>query len=355
VGFEPYDNEDETFTEADWLEMLAQTGPSDTFSNEAGEAVISVFINKATQGRLRSAVWWVLGYSWADDGTTETPYALHRFPPLGHPVWGHQLRANSVQFTRFNPLANPDNTDNKPYKVPDIGGSGLSKFGNYGQCWMTVRFGPRPLDLYEDDDPGWSGDEWDRYVEVTRDSTLEVLMSDAGGVLFWAETGSGGPPVGNNSFPGQIGELIQKNTINLLWREVPMSYTHDENKIPTKIDAVIGHVNDAEFLGFPAGTLLCQPPKYTKKMFPFFTDDGTGRAFHHDILFQFSHFDPTPGAETPLARGHQLMPWRGGGSGSGAAGSGPGWYTCYRENSTSGKKYLKEADFTTLFDHVDKP
>ena len=36
MGFEPHDNEDETFTEADWLEMLAQTGPSDTFSNEAG-------------------------------------------------------------------------------------------------------------------------------------------------------------------------------------------------------------------------------------------------------------------------------------------------------------------------------
>jgi hypothetical protein len=349
MPFEPRDEGDDTFVEADWLELIEQVGPSDTFSNENGESVISVYIQKATQGRLRSALWWVLGYSWADDGTTSTPYALHRSPPVGHPFWGYQLRANSVQFTRFNPIGNPENEDNKPYKLPDIEGSGVEKFANYMSCWMTVRFGPRPHLLHEDDSETWSGLEYERYVETTRESTLEVLMSDAGGVMFWAETGAGGPTVGN-SFPGQIGELIQKNTVNLLWREVPLDFTHDEDGIPRKIDACIGCVNDDEFLGFPAGTLLFQPPVYDKKLFPFFSDDG--RAFYHNIMFKFSHFDPTPGATTPLARGHQLMPWRGGSSESGAAGSGPGWYTAYRTNSTSGKKYLREADFTSAFTHV---
>lgn len=346
MPFEPRDEEDDTFTEDDWLELIEPVGPADTFSNENGESVIPVYIQTATEGRLRSALTFCLGYSYADDAD---PYLLHRVPPVGHPVWGYQLRANSVQFTRFNPVGNPDNTDNKPYNTTEVTGGGIDYYARYGQCWMTVRFGPRPHLLFEDDDETWSGLEYERYVEVTRESTLDVLMSDAGGVLYWAETGTGGPTVGN-SFPGQIGELIQKNTINLLWREVPIGFTHDADGIPRKIDACIGCVNDEEFMGHPAGTLLFQPPVYDKKMFPFFSDDG--RAFYHNILFKFSHFDPTPGADTPLARGHQLMPWRGGGSESGAAGSGPGWYTAYRESSGSGKKYLREAHFPDAFTHV---
>lgn len=352
MPFQPFEEED-PFTAEDWLEAVSQLAPQDTFANDNSESVIPVYIKDATASRLRSAMTYVLGYSHADDGD---PYQLHRVTGPGHPVWGYQYRPVAVNFTRFNPVANPDNEDNKPFKLSAITSPDgpIEKYATYGQCWMTVRFAPRPFYLYKDDSPEWSGKEYDRFVEINRESSLDVLMSDAGtnAVLFWAETGTGGPTVGGDppsAFPGQIGELVYKTNVTMLWREVAMSYTHNANGVPTKVDACVGKVNDAEFMGYPAGTLLMYPPKWEKKLFPFYSEDG--RAFYHNVLLTFGHFDPEPGAASPLARGHQLMPWRGGDSG--ATIGGPGWYTCYRGNSTSGKKYLKEADFETIFEHID--
>ncbi len=351
--FAPIDEED-PFTEAEWLEAIQQAAPSDTFSNDNAESVIPVYIEDATESRLRSALTFVLGYAVADSGT---PYKLHRVNPVEHPIWGYQMRASSVSFTRFNIVANPENTSgNEPHKTSQItGAEGLIKrYATYGQCWMNVRFSQRPYFLYEDDDPDFIalGSELHRYVERTEEPSLEVLMSDSGGVMFWAETGTDGPTIGN-AFPGQIGELIQKKTINLLWREVPIWFTHDADGNPSKIESCVGRVNSVDFLGYAPGTLLFQPPKFDKRMYPYFSDDG--RAFYHNILIQFSHFDPTPGASSPLARGHQLMPWRGGSSEAGTFGSGPGWYTATRGNSTSEKLYLREADFFEAFEHVRQP
>jgi len=353
MPFQPVE-EDDPFTVDDWLEAVELSAPSDTYSNDNAEAVLPVYIENATEGKLRSALTFVLGYSYADAGT---PYKLHRVNPVEHPIWGYQMRASSVQFTRFNPVGNPENTpDNEPHRTSQITGAAgvIQRYASYGQCWMTVRFNQRPYFLYEDDEPEFIalGSELYRYVERTEEPSLEVLMSDSGGVMFWAETNTDGPTVGSH-FPGQIGELIQKKTINLLWREVAMSFTHDSDGNPTKIESCVGRVNSTEFLGYPAGTLLFQPPKFDKRMYPFYSDDG--RAFYHNILIQLSHFDPPPGAASPLARGHQLFPWRGGSSESGSAGSGPGWYTAYRGDGTSGKKYLRETDFAAAFQHVNKP
>ncbi len=339
MPFEPI-AEDDPFTEDDWLEAVSRVkvGP-DTFTNRRGQATIPVYVENPTQGKLRSALTYILGYSFADDGTSPTPYALHRPPAVAHPIWGFAYRCTGADISLATPKGNPDNGGNEPYETSDVTPEGIARFATYGACFVNAHFEPVDYYAYEDDDPDFDGNEWNRYVTINRKTTLDVLQSDSGTMTF-AE----GPPNGR-PYNAPIAEYVPKTIITLKWLSVAMSYTHDANGVPKKLDALIGTTNDDEFMGYPAGSLLFYPPEYEKFQFPFFSEDG--RAFYHDIQLNLGYFDPKPGTgATSGKRGWKLLPWRGGGG----EGGGPGWYWAIRPD---GSDYLPDGDFKTAFEHVN--
>ena len=330
--FKPRD-EEEVFTEDDWKEAIAtyQPGGGETFSNDNGECTVQCYVDAE---KIRSAKSFVLGYSYADDAT---PWALHRIPPADHPFYGPQFRATSVSFQRFSPIGNSANTNREPYELSPFGSDGITKFGKYEKAMMTVRFaGPMPYYLYSDDNEEWSGFEYDRYcTRYDVESNLEVLMADTNRFMTYVE----GPLV-NETVPSTVGLYLTKTTFVMTWHEVPESFIFNSLGVPQKVIDCVGKVNSADFMGFPAGTLLLQSPKFQRKCFPFFSDDG--RAFHYTITLPFLHFDPELGDTATRARGHNLFPYSIDGK----------WYLATRDGTVLGPRYIFEQDFATMFTHV---
>lgn len=343
--FEPFDD-GQTFTEDDWKEALAtwKPGGGDTLTNKGSSASLSVLIPAA---KARAAHSWCLGYSFADDAP---PWLLHRSTPVSHPRWGTQLRCTGVDFQFFSPKGNDANPGNEPYETTVVGTAGISRYGNYEQCLMTVHFGPKNFLMFEDSDPEWSGFEYDRFTTRYQiEPQLDIVSADNGRVLTWQEGPAG---VIGEEFPGNLGERLSQTVYYLTWHEVPKSYVTDSVGRPLKIEAAVGRVNLTDFLGFPAGTLLLQAPKFELHMFPFYSADG--RPLYFDITFPLIYFDPPPGSSSPLARGHNLMPHR-----SGGADGGPAWFLATRDDASSissgpsGPRYLEETEFSAMFTNVN--
>jgi hypothetical protein len=353
-----------TFTAADWLEAIEQSDPggSDTLSNESADATVVIEIEAA---KLRSAVTWILGYSWADDAG---PYKLHRLPPASHPIYGTQLRATAVSFQRYNPCGNPDVLGGKPYETSPVVFDSVTRFARYTHARVQVKFAPRAYYLYSDDNAEWlagGGKEFDRWTERYQvESSVELIDAETERHLVWVD-GPGSPDGPNGKeFPGRIGERTVHTRLNMIWHEVPQNYLCDPSGVPTKILDCVGRVNSDWFpkvngqtgTGFAPGTLLMEAPIFERHLFPWFSEDG--RAYFWTVRIPLLHFDPTKPADSTVLtdRGWRTAPWRFGGGVNG----GPGWYGIRRKTSsspptTSSPYVLEEIDFATAFDHAMKP
>ena len=346
--YEPFVDGD-PFTEDDWKEAVATWKPAggDTFTNRGADATIVVNIPVA---KAQSATNWVLGYSFADDAS---PWELHRVPGPGHPRWGPQMRPDAVAFDFAAPQGNPDE-DNNAYTTSAFGGAGVDRHANYTHCVMTVKFGLRNYLLYEDDDPEWSGLESDRYVTAYDvQAQVEMISADNTAYIKFVETNASGPPnvtpgdANQSSFQGAVGERLTQTIYKLKWWEVPKFYICDADGIPAKLEAAVGKVNSDTFRGHAPGTLLMMPPEMELLQFPYYSEDG--RAEYYNVGLSMLKFDPTPGATSPLARGHNLFAWR---TGGGVAG-GPGWFLATRDGTVAGPRYIEETAFADVFTHVE--
>ena len=351
--------ETSTYTDADAVEVMAVECPSgaDTFSNRSSEMSRCYYVgakrdNPLNQSLLRSSQTWFLGYSYADSAS---PWALHRVPPVAHPIWGYQFRATSVSYNYKNPCGDTTNTNNAAYEESDIVPDGINRFGIYKSAIATVKFsGPLTYYLYDDTDPEWSGLEYDRYCTKWEiEPRLDLVAAETDRSIYWVDGPTNLP--NGKPFPGSINERVEKTNFKLIWHEVAEGFTHNSSGIPTKIKNAVGKVNSADWSGHGKYTLLLEGVKFTRYVFPFFSLDG--RAFYNDIEFNFVKFDPTHGSGYTVSQdaGYRLLPWRHGGGANG----GPGWYSVRRADasgtaptSASTATYIAEIDFATAFTHV---
>lgn len=324
----------------DILEIIGndQPGGGDAFSLEGGEGTLVYLIDWT---KARSFIRSCLGFSYAD---RDSPYKLHRENPWIHPRFPW-LTASTISFSSTAPVSNsvdgvPAGTPNTPAVFTD---APIQKTGLYRKCYATVRFKDVPWTFRPDTFVTTYADELDRNVWFEPRSTVEMLSAEGPlGQMKWAETGTGGPTIGN-PIPAPFGTVVPKVNYTLNWMHVPESYLSTDNFAfrPTKILDLVGKVNSATFGTFAASTLLMLAPTFQRFRFPVSTFDGLYPFYGWNIKVPLVFFQPRPrGATSPSDDGYRLLPWA----------YNLSWYSAKRADSTT---YLyQESDLLTMFKHI---
>ncbi len=329
------------FSAVNWKEAVAGFAPGggDVFSLENSEAVSVGYIPYNMRG---SFVRDVLGISYTETNVILGIYQLHRLAALYHPVYTW-MQCHSVHFSYFQP-------DGSELKLPSQKPGYAFDYAKYQHCQVTLRFKQLPWDYLTDADVSGSGrGEWMRFTyDPDRTGNLDILSQTSGNPLKYAETGPTGPSVGS-SFPSQVGLPVYKENFNFMWMYVPKDYIISavsgsiSGYGAFKIIQRLGTVNDATFLGYPAGTLLFAGVKFDRFQWPYKTVGLS--AYGYNVTFNFQSFDPTKGNGFSSFRGHNLLPYSGDGK----------WYYATVDGSTGGTPFLRSSDYTKLFEHIDKP
>ena len=344
----PYTEEPEDrFTyESDWLESIDNVDPSEvTLSNDVQEATM---VGIVRANKMRACARWFLGFAYAD---TSDPWRLRRENPQWHPHYP-QLRAYEINFKKFIPEANTDNENNSPYEsIPFDPTYFVSK---WKYMTVTVRFRNYIYRFYEDLEIDEPKAEYLRNCWVQTEPRIEALTISGGmSQLKFAETGPTGPSL-KTPFPAPIAALLSKKGIVINWYDVPWEYLSDHHVIftPTKLDAIVGKVNSDMFLNFfEPGTLLAEPYRYTISTWAVAPEDARDALRKVTLSIPFSFFDPEQGADAPVARGHNLMPWGGTGIGDHPGGD-TKFYLATRNGEPDGTQLIPSAAFQSIFTHV---
>ncbi len=362
----------------DWKEIASafRPGGGGALSSRTSEDQITI---EVPFNKLRSLYRALFGWSIAQDGS---PWLLQRKQiPLQHP-WMPWLWADACTVTPYNPLANPDVSQNKAKLLATVPNTNMPPYTmNWKKAEVAVRFKPLHAPLAADTPTGnmpqWfvpgTTPEWRRNLGiVTAKSKLEILSGGTGttaNTLWFAEgkTGApdgptpGGPSVPGTAIPGGLTYTRKFTTeFNLLWTQVEESYVVKQtlngyHTIPVmaRLNAYLGYVNSTEFCGAPAGTLLFvgfDPGERYQQ--PVRTETPFG-LWAYDIMLNFAYFNPprapsvttVPGGSTPLKLGWHLYPNK----------TDSNWYFATKGSNAgkyTGIAQLKEADFSLMFTHV---
>lgn len=344
-----------SFTRDQWKERIAAFAPGggDVFSLDQSEAVLEGDIPWDVR---YSFIKTALGYAYVDGNQ------LVRQLPIFHP-WYDYLTAQSVSVVPYQ----PDNTSASTLKqdawYPDVA---FDQAG-YKKARATIRFKQQPYDIFDDDqiETYYDGslEEWRRYCyDVHREGSLEII-SQTGRILKFAE---GVPKTLGASLPTEIGTFAYKDVIEFKWMWVPKEYVcgvdDPENLALLKIDPCVGRLNETAFLGYPRGTLLLNPPRIERFLWPLMTASDEGSNFGYHITFPFQHFDPPSGVDPQVYYGHNLLPW--GGRNNDNQQSDPSvygdkfgkWFYATNDGNPSGSKavpLLEYAEFRNMFQCAD--
>lgn len=322
---------EDTFTKSDWLEVIGnEQAGGESFTLEGGEGAINV---KVKWGKARSFLRFALGWSYADK---ESPFRLRRENPVYHPRFPW-LTASSVSFAGSTPVG----VEGVGTKVDGVFSSGV-KVAKYDHCIATVRFADRPWTFLDDEFAISPATEAARNTYFDLTPSVEIISAEGINNIMFAN----GPGI-DNKVPAPFGTLMAKVTYTLNWMWVPQEYISlDESDVflPSNIMSCVGRVNSAEFMGFPAGTLLLQPPVFQRFRFPISTAGGFYGYFGWNIRLPMQYFDPERGAVISATyRGHQCIPRR----------EDLLWYGAKRD--IGGTKLYPEADFANIFKHILAP
>ena len=186
--------------------------------------------------------------------------------------------------------------------------------------------------------------EWRRFVERRPEPAGEMITRE-GGSFRWVEGGgASGPQIGTD-FPGPLGQPLGKSIEVLVWERVPQVGLFSDGGLgdPTNVYAAVNKVNDDEFMGWPAETLLLLPPRFIPLEVPTFpsavgANENLGQpAIFYDVELPMLRFDPEPGGAT---RGHNLAPHTDG-----------KWYKV-ADKKTGTRGIFLTANFESIFDMV---
>lgn len=338
-----YEGADATFTINDWKEVIGdqQPGGGDSFSLESGESSLTLQVPWL---KARSFIRFCLGWSFCRSATDPK---LYRENPVEHPRFPW-LTATTVSFQGSSPVG----IAGVGTKVAGIY-TGSVPVAKYEHLVATVRFTDKPWTFLDDDVAATLGEQYrNTYFDPT--PSIEIISAEGiNSLKFFYNPGFILGP-GTQGVPAPFGTLMAKITQTMNWMYVPNEYISGSDSLtflPSKIQACVGRVNSADFLGFPANTLLLQAPKYDRCRFPIATAEGVYGYFGWNIKLPFQYFSPDLGPQTGVPsggvfRGHQVLPWR----------SNLLWYPAVRELSGATaatlQKLYPEADFATIFEHV---
>ncbi len=314
-------------------------------SRPPGRASFSVEQQRATEvyltqkANLPDAIIDILG-----DVQPDGDGGLERTAPVSHPAYPW-LSAVAVSIT---PLGVTDDFDGTLTEVtlaedelenPPI----ADNFMDYALYELTVEFAQLPYSLAPDDAVEaetieWNDEagvpqstdapaEWTRWTDWTYDAGLEVHFGQQGQMVFRRGDGGavGSPKPHLFTFSGHPRVTIPKATVLFTWARVPYSYlTHRESTLVSKI----GTINQLDWYGWDAGTLLYHGPKVLRRYTPPVPDrqawdGGTYFAAEKlvDLQLVFEETFKTSPSVPPetdiendnwIAAGHNLQPYLGG-------------------------------------------
>jgi hypothetical protein len=268
-----------------WKERVANVSPYvNSFSAEDGRAELMVYVDDA---KLYDAMLWILGWSVVGDK------GLHRISPLSHPrfPWLQAVAIKSCRGIIFD-------EKHEAYTPDDVA------YATYKNWELVIEF--RALTYCTLGDADIDGDESLRWTSVSVEPIIDAISVESGQGMVWAPDPDNplqGKPLRNN-----MTILEPKNRVFVDWFQVPLSYLFDTNKsyLPTNLLKPVGCVNDNTFFNFPAGTLLCEPPKLERRLIQLRAKNQAD-AFTYNVRMSFLHFDPPTGLSPPV-RGHNLAP-----------------------------------------------
>jgi hypothetical protein len=289
------------FTETDWNEAFSMSSPN-KYSITRTSADVSL-VGDIDGSKIKSCIQYLLGYSYVGnekDGSGNSVKKLHRVTPAYHPLltWLYCTAITDLN-GRGLPSDKTQLTLDPPY-------DDTFKYGNYARYLVTAKYAPLPYDVKEDDQITY---EYERYVEIKTEPYVEMLTLPQGQLLYDASYASS---IDGNPIMSPRTRIKQKKTrIIMVWHEVPLNYICDSNGIPTKLVDIQKCVNKVEFLGKPAGTLLCEDVKIERGVFPVATDILDSNMLMATVTFNFIFFDP-PRHPSETKRGHNLLPCQNG-------------------------------------------
>ena len=202
-------------------------------------------------------------------------------------------------------------------------GIGPMSEATFKQFRLTIQFETLPYDLLSDIDVnaargGGEPAESFRYVVWNRQPASEFARTPYNAYKYPPGTGSKNA---NNPLPGQNGQaiLLTKYRITGTWLQVPTDWiSSDGGKTFPDLDAAVGTVNDATFLGYPAGTMLFESYEPTPRVLPTSALavgqlDPQYIVRCYDIALKWLYFNPEPiwvpagTTEFTAPRGHNLV------------------------------------------------
>lgn len=217
----------------------------------------------------------------------------------------------------------------------------LANYARYRAYEMQLEFIPRPYALLRDNqipfkENSWwdvndtllapqfflSKQEYFRFTEMQVVPAGEYITAAAGAFLYRVNANPAGLNIQNRMVSAaQLRLFVPSTAIRFSWYQVPYSFVLSSNSY---FDRYSGRVNQADWYGFPKGTLLLNSVDTLKVYtppFPTFTST-TGNFFPSqsklcDLQFNMTFKNPTlaaaytPGALEPpgnIPAGHNLVP-----------------------------------------------
>lgn len=315
-------------------EIFNSESPSrSSFQTDGGAATISYVIDRDKLGEsIRNILGWVRK---AGDGTGKIIRGL----PAAHPFydWMYATKISDIQGI------SPDGRfiSNQFQRQEQLF---MRDFVSYAKYKMSIEFQPRPYLIATDatifgqqEAKDWyynlgnftvkflDSKEYLRFTDIDVNFKTEILSSPQGQFKFVANVGQAphNTPISNQN-GGGVNIIVGKREVKITWFFVPYEVVFGEN-----IASGIGKVNQYDFYGYPAGSLLFEgvevkkyPPPYPN-ILPNPLANGPSTEKVCDITFVFSCLQQTGNelgsgipAINPVGRykipyGHNLLPWPG--------------------------------------------
>jgi hypothetical protein len=299
-----------------WAESLGKAPSENTSDFRAGHTGCSASLVLEFNGYEMAEIQGiVLGYPQSardKDGYRR----LTRTPPMRHPRYPW-MYASEITF--MHPAGFVGTS------VNDYG-----KISEWERVIVGVVFRPPLYQIKSDDDILY---EFERFVEIKTEPKIQSISLDRQERVWVHDTG--------RTYKGHVAYVLSKKSIKLIWHQVPEFFIGDRWNVAPNIEGVIGRINDAVFLGYATGTLLCGSVEIERIPWyipPTTINPGEAETEISSVLritFNLEHFDPPPGGAN---RGHNL-----------AIDPDDSTWKWYLHKSKNGQPLFTDANFYDLF------
>lgn len=356
-------------TPYDWLEAVGSRSPVQISVGEDGTTVIAPYIWEPTTAEtfldeLDAATIEVLGNVEAGgDGS------LHRSLPKASPYRWFCFASRIISITGEGSAELVEVEED--FEAPLL----VYALAVYSAYRFIIEFKSRPDAMLSDSsidlgsltwyaEDGTSSEfvyatEWWRFTDYDYSPSLEIAYAQHGQMTF--QTAAAVSPPHNKTAPGFPKISVPKATVRFRWRNIPYSYVESPDSF---IVSLIGLVNQSDWYGFPAGSLLYTGANITHRYPPPIpeAENWTGstsvastKICSVEFMFEYTARVTTSAAVSPqpnlnwIAAGHNLLPFLGPQTG------GAGWFYGVRKSDTSTKRNptYASAPFQALFTDPD--